>query len=274
MDPSLIYGAETLRIEYRRGATDAERKLAFVFSALGNRVLSGDISGGDFLADSGFDVVNVNSIRNDWFQSMPPEAFDAIDRAIKPVGYHQRVALGSSMGGFAAICFSRLLKCDRVLAYSPQFDASPAFDGRFAPATADLAWRYRITSDSIASNCDYCFVYDDRDHDATHVARLRALIAPDHVREIVLRHAGHATVYYLFEIGRLKEVTLAALTGGPAPLRALRSDRRRSRQFLKVLSERVALRHPELAARIKALAGPVYAPPAALGWIPTAASRF
>ena len=263
----LIYDADTLRIEYRRSATGDNRRVAFVFSSLGNRVLSSDTSGGEYLLENGFAVVSVNSIGNDWFQSMPADAFDAIDDALDSARHDIRVAVGSSMGGFAAVCFSRRLRLNHVLAYSPQFDASPQFDGRFAPVTQHLAWRHRITPDSIAPDCAYCLVYDDQDYDSAHIAQLRALIAPERVREIVLRHAGHATVYYLYETGHLKAVTVAALTGAPLPGRELRSNRRQSRQYLKTLSDRLAPRHPALAARVLALSGPVYAPPPALSWV-------
>lgn len=261
----ILFSTEALQIEFRRGG-GARLGLAFVFSALGNRVLSGDIAGGDFLLDAGFDVVNVNSIRNDWFQSLPEAAFEAVQQRIGASAYDLRVGVGSSMGGFAAICFSRRLNCHRILAYSPQFDASPDFDARFAPATRNLAWRHKITADSISDHCDYCFVYDDRDYDAAHVAKLRALIKPEHVREIRLRHAGHATVYYLYEIARLKDTTLAGLLNKPISERALRSNRRQSRQYLRTIAERLAERRPKLALRILTLGGDQDTPPRILGW--------
>ncbi len=259
-ETKLLFTSDSLQIEYRSGSRP-RLGLAFVFSALGNRALTGDISGGNFLFESGFDVVNINSVMNDWFQSMPEPALEALERLANCSRYTIRVALGSSMGGFAAICFSRRLNCNRVLAYSPQYDPSPQFDGRFAQVTRDLSWRHVITDTSISEHCEYCFIYDDRDFDARHIERLRVLIRPDLIREIKLRYAGHATVYFLLEIGRLKEVTLTVLTGKPISIRALRADRRRSRQYLRTLSEQIASRRPALASRLLALAAPHDHPP-------------
>ncbi|MCC2102867.1 MAG: hypothetical protein KDJ20_01880 [Hyphomicrobiales bacterium] len=92
------------------------------------------------------------------------------------------------------------------------------------------------------------------------------MISPDRIREIRLRHAGHATVFYLYEVGRLKETTLACVLNEPVSERALRRDRRRSRQYLLTLAERVGERRPALARRILALGGDQDAPPRILSW--------
>ncbi|MGA8599864.1 MAG: hypothetical protein WB663_00485 [Beijerinckiaceae bacterium] len=73
-----LYRSDTLWIEYYYTPERQNKRLAFVFSSLGSKILNQNINGGDYLIENGFDVINFNSSRNDWFQSVPADVFAAI----------------------------------------------------------------------------------------------------------------------------------------------------------------------------------------------------
>ncbi|MDE2364266.1 MAG: hypothetical protein KGM42_16445 [Hyphomicrobiales bacterium] len=256
----VLFSDDTLRIEYFRTPGGDAKKLAFIFSSFGNRILGGGAAGASYLMEDGFDVVRFSTVANDWFQTMPEAVLDRVDEVARAGGYTWRAALGSSMGGYAAICFSARLRVDIVLAYGPQYRVSGWNDLRFAPVADKLIWKYLITSDSIGDHCRYCFIYDSKDFDCEHVQALRALIGADRVDDVALPYAGHTTMFFLHEVGRLQDVARAVLNGEKVSARDLRRDRRRSRQYLTTLSTALAPKHPRLSARVRALAGPSYEP--------------
>lgn len=263
-EPSVLHAGSSLQIDHIPTTRGPTGKLAIIFSSLGNRMLGSESAA--FLLADGFDVVRFSSIANDWFQTVPEAAFDTIERVAQAADYRCRVALGSSMGAYGAIAFSARLRLDRVLAFAPQFQVAGWRDGRFAPVADKLEWKYLIGPQSVRRGCRYCMVYDPLDFDAVHVAALRALIGEDFVDEIALPYTGHTPIYYLAETGHLRSVTLDVLNGRRPSPRALRGDRRKSRLYCTKLANALAERRPALAARVRALAGPDYAPPPALKW--------
>ncbi|HEX3180455.1 MAG TPA: hypothetical protein VHR44_04250 [Beijerinckiaceae bacterium] len=93
-----LYRSETLWIEYYYTPERPNKRLAFAFSSLGSKILNQNINGGDYLIENGFDIVNFNSSRTDWFQSVPADVFAAIAKIDRAQNYQQRVAMGPRWG--------------------------------------------------------------------------------------------------------------------------------------------------------------------------------
>ena len=258
----ILFADAHLSVERLRAVGSNATRLAFVFNHLGSRFLNEDVGGGDFLNAHGFDVVLLKTTARDWYQSLPEAAFAAIDTAIGPHDYTRRVAMGSSMGGFAAICFSKRLRCDVVLAYAPQHDVTIRADPRFSGFIEHIVWTHRVEPATVSTTCRYSIVYDPRDHyDATHADCLRTAIGARNLTQLHVPFAGHAVAVYLMEIGQLKRVTLDVLAGIPVPAADLRRNRRRSAQYLSVLAVHLRLRrHVRLADAVIRLAGYPYRP--------------
>ncbi|QGM44477.1 hypothetical protein [Methylocystis heyeri] len=238
-DGRTLYETESLKIEHFR-SNSHNPNVAFIFSPFGNRILSGNLYGGNFLLENGFDVINFKTTQYDWFQSIPPEVFDAIEALCIRESYGRRVSMGSSMGGYAAICFSKLLKCDVVLAFSPQYAITDHFDIRFADYGDKIEWRYIIDDDAFYEKSNYYFVYDNFDDDKKHIEELRKVIPPDRLTEIRTPFSGHSTTVFLLETGLLKKLTLGVLRDERAPGRAeLKKNRRVSIEYLKTISARL-----------------------------------
>ena len=246
---STLYASNSLHIDYFWNDENERRKLAFVFSGRGNRILGGNSFGGDFLLLNGYDVIAFKSSADDWFQETPFDIFATIDALCARNGYKSRVSMGSSMGAYAAIAFSKLLKLDVVIAYSPQYSVAPSFDPRFRADPA-IGWRYVITAEAVGGSCKFVVAYDNRDPDRLHARELKAIIPPHNFEELILPYCGHGATLYLHEIGRLKETTLRLLRGDRPSVQELRRERRRSSQYLTVVTTHLARRR-----KFRALAG-------------------
>jgi hypothetical protein len=272
----ILHRSDTMSIEYHCNEDRQNRQLAFLFSSLGSKILNQNINGGDYLIENGFDVVNFNSNRNDWFQSVPRHIFGAIHAIDRAKGYEKRVAMGSSMGAYAAVCFSGHLKCDIVLAYVPQHNLTILSDPRFAGFVEEIEWTYPINEESLGNQCKFCLVYDDRDlYDKMHVQRLKSIIPDESFSEIVLRYAGHAVLFYLLELGLLKHVSLSVLTGEPIRVADLRKNRKQSRQYLTIVADHLRQKnHLRLAAKVKELIKDSYEPPPFIRWALDHRRRF
>ena len=115
-DIQIIYQNTVCCIEYFSISRLINNRLAYVFSSGGNRNLSGNHFGENFLIENGFDVVSFKVNNDDWFQNIPEYIFKEIEKLVVTKNYCERVALGASMGGYAAIAFSSRLFTDKVLA--------------------------------------------------------------------------------------------------------------------------------------------------------------
>lgn len=89
----------------------------------------------------------VRDFAQSWYHcGLPPHsnslksAARQLDSAIQSIAPEQVYFVGNSMGGFAAILFSRLLQCGEVIAFSPQSFISPLLRRKHA----DKRWAREI----------------------------------------------------------------------------------------------------------------------------------
>ena len=171
----------------------------------------------------------------------------------------RRVLYGFSMGGYAALKFSKLLDADVVLAFSPQFSIDPneIDDERFRANFRPYNRRMSIEAADLSTRSMIVF---DRMHT---LDRLNALLIrkqqPSTVALLPVRYADHATVNLVLGSDILKRVI--ALTQ-QRPLQAkrsiaalLHSQRKQSPMYYASLGKRLhASGRHELATRVLALA--------------------
>lgn len=223
-------------VDYFHKPLNVPGVVAITFTPSGNRVLDGLGFGGKFLLDNKVDLISVKCNNDSWFQTIPEEAFELINRIVDNKGYTTVVAYGSSMGGYAAIQFSKRFKCDVVLALSPQFTILESFDKRWESHAKKVDWKYSIGPDDIDGACKYFVFYDPHDLDREHADRVRKLSTAGNVLNVAIPFAGHPVSHYLQEVGILKEVALTVFRGGDLGCINLRKNRGRSKSYLKNLS--------------------------------------
>lgn len=166
-----------------------------------------------FLVKNGIDAVHILCRDNRWYQYDDIAAALAV-AAAKTAGYANRVAVGWSMGGYAAINFSDRLGVNRVIAISPQFSPDPAlvpFETRWLDERRDLVFRHDRIAALPRRGAEICVVYDDRHElDRAHVALIRQAID---IVELPVSDSGHPAGARLASAGVLAG-TIAGLIEG------------------------------------------------------------
>jgi hypothetical protein len=210
-----------------------------------------------FLLEAGFSVVAFKATRNNWFQDLMHDDLDGVDRFILSRGYTERVAYGSSMGGFAALRFATKLRIDRVLALSPQFEIDKPWDTRWAFEARETVFRLRAddlktltATASQGARCRYFVAFDPYQAlDAGHALRYGSVLPAEDLRLLRIPFSGHPVDRFLADIKALKPFALGILRDGQAQgIAASRNARHGSPSYLFQLSLHARSRNkPRLA---------------------------
>lgn len=207
-----------------------------------NRILDGNAFGGEFLINHGYDVIAAKVINDDWFQGLPDHVFDDIEAVLAGRNYEERIGYGASMGGYAAIAFSRKLKFDRAVCFSPQFAINQSFDTRWESYAAPIEWRYTIGPGQVNPDMRITLLFDPHNPDSEHVKRICDLGTA--VTLVPLRYAGHPVTHFLSEMGLLKMIAQSILDEGDLDdvRRQMRVKKKRSPTYLFTLSAQALAR--------------------------------
>ena len=250
-----IFRSDDLAIDFFSWRDGHNQTVAITFTPfgiVGAVSLDGAGFGGELLLRNNFDIVAFKSTKNVWYQNITPEILSAVENfiATRAARYDKRVGYGSSMGGYAAIQFSRSLKLDTVFALSPQFEIDQPYDLRWHAAAQSIDFKYRIGADAIAANCKYFVAYDPGTEDLHHVEKLRELICPERLIEIATPFSGHPAGHYLAETGLIKDLALSVLKDGIVEHIAVGRHRKRSKTYFYEMSRRLVLRRKYRSAMI------------------------
>lgn len=242
-----LFRSEELAIDFFSWGGGSNKNIAITFTPFG---MDGEISlngvgyGGELLLRNDFDIVAIKSAKNLWYQNLSLENVALVDRFISTYStkYIKRVGYGSSMGGYAAIQFSRALKLDIVLALSPQFEIDKPYDQRWAEAARGIQFQHRIDLTAVADSCKYFIAYDPETADIRHVEKIRELVSKGQLVEITTPYAGHPSAYYLAETGQIQKLAISVLKNGSIGHIVVNANRMRSKTYLYELSKRLTLK--------------------------------
>lgn len=248
MASKIIYQTQDICIEHFFSEAKSHPNVAFVFTPSMNRNLLGNAYGGDLLLRNAYDVIAFKISNDDWFQGIPFELFDAINKICCERGYLKRIGYGSSMGGYAVIAFSKLLFIDIGLVFSPQYSIDESFDTRWLAFAKKISWKYRIDKTTIHNNCSFVCVFDDKNLDRIHAEKIKSIVSSDKIKEIILPYSGHPVTHFLSESGVLKDIVLDCINSKSLDIRLLRKNRRISKSYLKSISEYLVARGRNMIA--------------------------
>jgi hypothetical protein len=208
--------------------------LVATFTGLGNRDLEGRGFGGDFLLKRGYSVVAFKSSRDDWWQSLSLEDAAAISDQVGPV----QATYGSSAGGYAALQFASVLRAERAIAISPQFDIRQPWEHRWAGFASAVDWKHR--AEGTGPRAGFVF-FDPYDLDRRHVEQFRQTHAMTDWHLYALPFSGHPAGHAMQAAGYLPQVIVHALHGRHEAIPSLlmrtplRARRRQSAALLHAL---------------------------------------
>jgi hypothetical protein len=208
-----ILSTEQYRIDFITAGSGSNR-LAFTFSEAGNRQLDGPGFGGKFLIDSGFDVVAIKSASDTWYCDFGVSYTDKILEYLSSTGgnYSWHCGYGSSMGGYAAIRFSRVFNLNSVLAISPQFDIMQDWDRRWSTQAKAFRDMRPVDASDLDETCSYFIVYDPYDLDRLHFEQYEKVISPKQMTPVRVQNSGHPSGQVLRDTGLLQSIAFSVLT--------------------------------------------------------------
>lgn len=154
-----------------------------------------------------YSILGLQSHHKDWYRN--PDAPTQI-KELRALNYFDQfqniVFIGTSMGGFAALCYAGLVPRAQVLAFSPQStlnrDIAP-FERRYPYPYRKFDWQspdYLDASKYVDQIASGHIFYDPRvREDKLHARRLRA----PQLTEVRVPHAGHTLIRVLVKAGAL-----------------------------------------------------------------------
>lgn len=215
--------------------------------------------GESYLLKRGISAVHFISKDNHWWQTEEPKlAIEELRRRGLIDGKKQITLYGSSMGGYASLILSGVIRPRRIVVFSPQYSIDEKrvpFERRWR----DYAAKLRFDHDDMASGIDHDaetkVVYDPFFlPDRQHVALIEKHRALEH---IPVPFAGHNTARVLEELGIITGVIDQLLLGdfqAPEFQRVYRQTRARSSLFWYGLSQTLARHNHHAAAMLASYA--------------------
>lgn len=191
---TLLYQTPGLEVVHRTCAGPRAARVAVTFTTwVPNPALNlkQGFAEGAFLK-AGIDEILVKNARNDWYQS---DEVAAALACVSPVlaGYDQVISYGASMGGYACLNFSDVLRASRSVAVSPQFSVDPrkaAFETRWQSDVEGIRFTHDDVNGSLHPGTRHLILFDPQSRDAHHAR----LIDGARVERLGLRHSGHFTL--------------------------------------------------------------------------------
>ena len=195
MEKQIIFEDEHIRVIWMPGHSE---QLIFSFGDLITRAKGNSINAEKSLAKYQFNVIGIMPKDRSWFPQKSMQAmFAAIESTIAK--YSQRVAYAGSMGGYAAIKYSKLLGFNRVVALVPQYSIDPkdVDDPRYNMFFhQENNHAMRVVEDDVTSSCEYIIVYDPYCvEDRRHYEKLKAVLPNLHT--LKLPFTGHDAIAVL-----------------------------------------------------------------------------
>ena len=200
--------------------------------------------------------LHIQSLRNDWY--INPETL-ALGRALRRLtsGYGRVSAIGFSMGGYAALRFSKPLRLRHLIAVSPQFSISPRVlpgDTRYHDCAGGFDDDLGRLEDNARRGLQGAILCDPFKPMDVMNAEMIQLVFP-RLRICRLGGGGHPASRVLREGGHFGDLQKLLLSGevNPAEIIALhRSSRRESEHYWTHLIQIAARRNRPALARFAA----------------------
>ncbi|MEZ5777527.1 MAG: glycosyltransferase 61 family protein [Paracoccaceae bacterium] len=162
------------------------------------------------MAKKGFSILGLMASRKDWYRNDDtPQLLTGLRDAGLFEGFKRIVFTGTSMGGYAALTYSRLVPGAVVLAFSPQSTLNTdiaTFETRYKYARRKWDWQspdFLDAADGVAAAREVWLFYDPFvPEDRAHAARIEGPT----VRHMKCGHFGHRLIRQLKSCGVLETV--------------------------------------------------------------------
>lgn len=241
---NIIFEDENILVVHKTGGS------AYLLITFGDRVT---LAAGDrFSAEKPVTAGNINCIgfmakSANWYPKKSIMCALAVVEEIT-ARFDMVITYGGSMGGYAALKYSALLKATSIISYIPQWSIAPqdvgANDRRYTSYYTDEMCDMAIDSADI-SGAAYIFVDPHHKQDFFHYEQIVG--AYPAAKKVNVYSSNHDVTAILAGSSALKSIVESAAYGtGEKLIHAVAEIRRKSRYRVKIVLERAVARHPLL----------------------------
>lgn len=176
MDKQIIFEDNHIRVIFLKGHSE---ELIFSFGDLITRAKGLSINAEKSLLKYDYNVIGVMPKEKSWF---PLESMQQMTQVVQPylAQFKTIVGYGGSMGGYAVIKYSKLLRMSRAIAFVPQCSINPqeVEDRRYAEFfDINLHRDMNISKQDVCAEVDYIIVYDPYyNEDKEHYLKIKAIL--------------------------------------------------------------------------------------------------
>lgn len=247
MDKQIIFEDDQIRVIFLKGTS---KELVVSFGDLISRAKGLSINAEKSLVKYDYNVLGIMPKLKSWFpqvsmQNMMEHVQPILDHFDTIVGY------GGSMGGYAAIKYSKLLQMSRVISFVPQFSIDPqdVEDRRYADFfDVTLNRDMRIDASDLKANAEYIIVYDPYyKEDREHYLKIRKLIS--NVNTLKLPFTGHEALSVLASSSLLNDFIRHPYDQGYF-YQQMRSVKKNSKFYYRTVISNLMSRHSAALGRI------------------------
>jgi hypothetical protein len=228
--------------------------LLITFNPFGVAANGRDYWGKSLVEKNSINCLSFASRRSNWFPAVDVEAAAKNVAGILEYFKGQIILYGTSMGGYAAIKYSRLLSATCVLAFSPQYSINPedvgTFERRFCSWYNLEQNRDMKISAADVSGTVFLFCDPRQGDDVAHAnAIAESLMQPVYV--VPVPYTGHSAVEIFASSDNAKRLFCHGLANAPLDVAMLTRDLRRiSNVRVRTLARCLGFRHAGRALAI------------------------
>lgn len=192
---SIVYEDDFIVAVFKAGESET---LVISFGDMANLANGMNISAETPLSKYNFNILGFSAKTKNWYPELSIiNSLKSISKTLK--SFKKVVCYGGSMGGYAAIKYSKLLQANKVVAFVPQYSINPnnIADKRYSHYFNEVMHKnMEIRQEDINENCSYTMVYDPcHKDDVEHIEKIKPYI--HNAKIFKLRFAEHSVTYIL-----------------------------------------------------------------------------
>ena len=247
MDKQIIFEDDHIRVIFLKGSSS---ELVISFGDLITRAKGLSINAEKSLVKYDYNVLGIMPKLKSWF---PEASMLTMMEQIAPIlaGFSTVVGYGGSMGGYAAIKYSRLLKMNRVIAFVPQYTIDPqeVEDRRYAEFfDVNIHRDMQIRTQDVSEQAEYIIVYDPYyREDREHYLKIKKILP--HLMTLHLPFTGHEALSVLASSSLLNDFIRHPLEQRYF-YQQMRSVKKNSKFYYRTVINNLMSRHSAALGRI------------------------
>lgn len=249
----IIYEDDQLNVIYQAGSSDF---LLVVFGDLVHLTSNDKFYAEPVVTKLGISTICFTATTPNWFPALNVAAGYAACIAQKIIPDQNKIInFGASMGGYAAIKYSRLLKATHVLAYCPQYSIDPAECGShpsgYEAYYTDNLKNMGIKADDLLEQPENIYIVYDPEHELDNFHFTKILEQNQRIHGLKFRSANHELPKVLSGTTKFYDIISSVLDSDHTRLVKTLADIRRPHPIrLYILLTKLIWKHPQWAVDI------------------------